>query len=364
MAAGGAACCWSPRRRSRSAPRRAPRPRPPRPLHRQRQRPGRAGRRRPRSSRLCADRHGRRGGRAARRVRAARPSSAGGRREQLRGRWTGSRPAPPRTGRSPSTTRGADDEADDEGTTVTEPSQYVVEDGVTRTTTEETPDRRGRQARHRRPSAARASSAGCRRADRAGRPPVGARAQAGGDGVPDPRGQQRLRAGRQLRSRCRRRRAASRRCPAPRTPRPSPTALTTSRSQPLRASLARPWCSGVARRRRRSRRRSPTTTWPGSRAPTSSTRMSGLVVSGSGGGSAVALLDLVGGVRRRPEVGHRGGHHHGVGALDRGRASPPAAAAPSPTRTTSTAAGSPRSAVCAATRVTAAPRWAATRASA
>ena len=66
---------------------------------------------------------------------------------------------------------------------------------------------------------------------------------------------------------------------------PSPTALTTSRSQPFRASLARPWCSASPESSPVSAAK-PTITWPGSRAATNSTSTSGFCVSASGGGSS------------------------------------------------------------------------------
>ena len=67
--------------------------------------------------------------------------------------------------------------------------------------------------------------------------------QPGGDRVPDAGGDGVLAAGRQLGDRRRRRRARRRRCPARPKTCPAETSLTTSRSQPLRASLARAWVS-------------------------------------------------------------------------------------------------------------------------
>ena len=96
---------------------------------------------------------------------------------------------------------------------------------------------------------------------------------------------------------------------------PPLTSLTTSRSQPLRASLARAWSStepvsspvsaakptiDAARARARS--------WE------ISARMSGFCVElDRRGGAVVGLLDLGVADRGRPEVGRGGGHHHGVG---------------------------------------------------
>ncbi len=85
----------------------------------------------------------------------------------------------------------------------------------------------------------------------------------------------------------------------------------------MRCSLRRPWCSASPASSPVSAA-NPTITCPGSRAATSSTRMSGLVSSGSGGGSASPFLILLAAAVGGPEVGHRGGHHHGVGALHRG----------------------------------------------
>ena len=99
---------------------------------------------------------------------------------------------------------------------------------------------------------------------------------------------------------------------------PSPTALTTSRSQPLRASLARPWCSASPVSSPVSAAK-PTTTWPGSRAATSSTSTSGFCVSASGGGSSEPdFLILWSASDGGPEVRDRGRHHDGVRALGRG----------------------------------------------
>ena len=91
--------------------------------------------------------------------------------------------------------------------------------------------------------------------------------------------------------------------------------------------------------------------------------MSGLRVSASGSGSADPFLILW--------VASATGRKSAT-AADITTASAPFAAASiasrssraEPARTTCTAAGSPSSAVCAATSVTDAPRWAATRASA
>ena len=64
--------------------------------------------------------------------------------------------------------------------------------------------------------------------------------------------------------RCRRRRGRRPRCRRRRSPGRSPTSLTTSRSQPLRASLARPWARTSPSASPVSAAK-PTTTWPGAR---------------------------------------------------------------------------------------------------
>ena len=171
-------------------------------------------------------------------------------------------------------------------------------------------------------------------------------ASAGGqprrDRVPDPRRQQVLRAGGSSVSLP----SAPSSQPAlsgTSNARPSPTAFTSSRSAPLRASFARPWCRTSPASSPVSAAK-PTITWPGSRMAVSSTRMSGLRVSTSGSGSADPFLILWRGERGGAEVGHRGGHHDGVGSLRRGQHRLAQLTA-DPARTTCTAAGSPSSAL-------------------
>ena len=138
-----------------------------------------------------------------------------------------------------------------------------------------------------------------------------------------------------------------------RRPRPSPTSLTTSRSQPLRASFVAAVAQDVVGRRRSRPRRPPDAAAPGGRACTSRRARRGCA-SSSGQGlrfGVVRLLDLGGCVAARPEVGYGGGHHHGVarrGGLGDGRLRSSAAVC---TRTTVAPATS-GSSTLALTRVT------------
>ena len=142
-----------------------------------------------------------------------------------------------------------------------------------------------------------------------------------------------------------------------RSPSPRPTSLTTSRSQPLRASLSRP-CSSTSPPASPVSAANPTTTWPGApRRPTSSARTSGCCSSATRRGPApvVVLLDLGAGSAPRAEVGDRGGHRP-----RRRRPRPPADRLPqlggrARRARRATPAGS-GSATLAATRVTSAPR--------
>ena len=91
--------------------------------------------------------------------------------------------------------------------------------------------------------------------------------------------------------------------------------------------------------------------------------MSGLVISGSGGGSASPFLILL--------AAAVAGRKSATAAAITTASAPFTAvrmasrsSSAEPARTTCTEAGSPSSAVCAATSVTCAPRWAATAASA
>ena len=96
----------------------------------------------------------------------------------------------------------------------------------------------------------------------------------------------------------------------------SPTSLTTSRSQPLRASLARAWSSTEPSASPVSAAK-PTSTCPGRRAATSSARTSGFCTSSTV--SASRLLALGGEALDRPVVGDGGGHDDRVGALALGQ---------------------------------------------
>ena len=155
-----------------------------------------------------------------------------------------------------------------------------------------------------------------RRLSRASLPTTRGRSagQARRDEVPHGVGEGVLAAQRARRSSTRPRRARWRRCASPSKPvgwPGSPTSLTTSRSQPLRASLARPW-SSTRRRRRRSRRRTRPPPGPPARAADQL-------------GEHVGVLHQLDGQRARsscawwrrpldgPVVGDRRGHDHRVG---------------------------------------------------
>ena len=143
---------------------------------------------------------------------------------------------------------------------------------------------------------------------------------------------------------------------------PAETSLTTSRSQPLRASLVRAWVSTSASSSPVSAAK-PTTSWPGVRLVTSSASTSGLRTSGTALGSAAEpFLSLV--------AAAFSGRKSATAALITTTSASAASASIAvrsssavPTGTTRTPNGTGRS-TFAATSTTSAPRAAATRASA
>src|SRR5664280_903376 len=146
-------------------------------------------------------------------------------------------------------------------------------------------------------------------------------------------------------------------------PRPFPTSLTTSRSQPLRASLDRPWVSTPPLSSPVSAAK-PTTTWPGrTRSAPSSVRMSGLRTRASDGGSAASVFlilttDRTAGAKSATAAAITIASAPGAAASTAVRSS-----AVETTGTTVTPAGN-GTARLAATSVTSAPRAAAVLASA
>ena len=183
--------------------------------------------------------------------------------------------------------------------------------------------------------------------------------------VPDDVGQRGLRAARDLASRAVGRRGSTASLSGLPKTAPPLTSLTTSRSQPLRASLARARSStepvvvaGLGGEADDHRAR---------RGPGRCRARGGCRGSGSarwlGAEPSAAFLILASLTAGRPEVGRGRGHHDGVGGRRRRPAPRARSWAVVSTRTTLTPAGS-GSATLAATRVTSAPRAAAARASA
>ena len=265
-------------RRSRCSPRRHRGRGRARPLHRERQRPRRAGLD-ARIVALCEAGHGgagRRGRDGFVQLTNSAAGRPGVRLGERRAAGTAARATAPEGEDATPRTRGDERGRRRRGVTTPTGHDRPPTTPTARTPTATTTARRRRQRRS--AGACRAATplrgAGC-----AGRPgPAaaprstaglarsgGASAEAGGDRVPDVRGEQRLRAGRQLLLGAVGAEQPARRCPATSNARPSPTALTTSRSQPLRASLARPWCSASPSASPVSAAK-PTITCPGSRA--------------------------------------------------------------------------------------------------